>query len=128
MENNNLDKAKSWTTWFEIPVTNFDRAKTFYENIFQTSIETMDFGPLKMGIFPHKNVGCAICQGESYVPSQSGALVYLNANPNLNGTLELIEKNGGKILQPKKLISEDHGYLALFLDTEGNRMALHSDQ
>ncbi len=116
-----------WTTWFEIPVDDFERAKKFYETIFDTDIEAIDFGALKMGIFPHKTVGCAICKGEYYKTGDGGAVVYMNANPDLKTVENRIEAAGGKLIMPKKQISPEHGYMALFLDSEGNRMALHSD-
>lgn len=130
MENKDFKeaKAKVWTTWFEIPVDDFERAKSFYENIFQTSILVTDFGAFKMGIFPHKNVGCAICKGEGYKTGDSGPVVYLDANPDLTQVQERVENAGGKILQTKKQISPEHGFMALFTDSEGNRLALHSDQ
>ena len=124
---NQPQNAKSWTTWFEIPVTNMDRAKKFYDAIFETEISVMDFGPLKMGIFPHSSVGCALCLGEWYKPSADGTLVYMDANPNLQIVQDRIEAAGGKVMMPKKQISPDHGYMAIFTDTEGNRLALHSD-
>jgi predicted enzyme related to lactoylglutathione lyase len=121
-------KSKAWTTWFEIPAANFDRAKEFYESIFRTSIQAIDFGSFRMGIFPHKNVGCAICFGEGYRPSDAGTVVYMNANPDLQIVQDRIEAAGGKIIQSKKQISPEHGFMALFLDSEGNRLALHSDE
>jgi len=118
---------KPWTKWFEIPVLDFDRAQTFYENIFQIEFtEVHDLGALKMGVFPHDNVGAAICQAEWYQPSLDGTLVYLNAEPDLTNVLERVEPFGGKVLLPKKQISPDHGFMAVFVDTEGNRLALHS--
>ena len=119
-------KEKSWTQWFEIPVTDFDRAKKFYETVFDTSIRAMDFGGFKMGIFPHRQVGAAICQGQGYKPSADGLVVYMDASPDLSVAQGKIEKAGGKILQAKKQISPEHGFMALFLDSEGNRVALHS--
>lgn len=119
---------KNWTTWFEIPATDFQRAVSFYETIFNTEIQVNDFGDFKMGVFPHKEVGCAICFGEGYLPDKNGPVVYLNANPDLEDVLDFIELAGGEILRRKKLISPDHGYMALFLDSEGNRLALHSMQ
>ena len=130
MENTDFNEAKAqiWTTWFEIPVDDFDRAKSFYESVFQTSILVNDFGAFKMGIFPHKNVGCAICKGEGYKTGDAGPVVYLNAYPDLNLAQDRIEKAGGKVIMPKKQISPEHGFMALFMDSEGNRLALHSDQ
>lgn len=69
-----------------------------------------DFGEFKMGIFPHKEVGCPICKHESYIPSKNGTIVYLNANPDLQIVQDRIEQNGGKVLLSKKQVSEEHGY------------------
>ncbi|MCR9286773.1 MAG: VOC family protein [Bacteroidetes bacterium] len=119
---------KNWTGWFEIPVSDFDRAKKFYENIFEIEIHTIDLGVLKMGIFPHtETIGCAICQGEEYQPSKNGTKVYLNANPDLKTVLNRIENEGGKVIQGKKPISSEFGFMALFEDCEGNYLALHSE-
>ena len=126
MQNTDV-KSKVWTTWFEIPVDDFDRAKKFYETIFDTSIDAIDFGPFKMGIFPHKKVGCALCLGEGYKTGDSGPVVYMDANPDLKNVQDRIENAGGKLLMEKKQISPEHGFMALFLDSEGNRLALHSD-
>ena len=97
-------REKSWTQWFEIPVSDFKRAKKFYESVFDTEIFVNDFGPLIMGIFPHKTTGCAICKGEHYKPGAQGPVVYIDANPDLQVFQNRIEKAGGKVLMPKKQI------------------------
>jgi predicted enzyme related to lactoylglutathione lyase len=117
---------RNWTHWFEIPVNDFDRAKKFYETIYDKKIDSFDAGPLKMGILPHSGVGCAICFGEHYTPGPTGVVVYLDANPNLDDVLSKVKSAGGKVLQTKKQISEEHEFMALFLDSEGNRIALNS--
>ena len=104
---------RNWTNWFEIPVTNLQRAKTFYENIFNTQIEVLDLGGLKMGNFLRKEIGCALCQHEAYVLSATGLLVYLDASPDLNLVLNKIESAGGKILRLKTEIAPGLGYMAL---------------
>jgi uncharacterized protein len=119
---------RKWSSWFEIPVTDMERARQFYESIFETKIDVMDLGGLQMGIFPHKEVGCALCRHEAYQPSDKGVLVYLDASPDLTVVLNRLEKAGGRILRSKTQISPQHGYMALFIDTEGNRLALHSDK
>lgn len=120
----------SWTTWFEIPATDMARAITFYETIYGMEIQLLDLGELKMGIFPHTGVGAALCEHpEGYRPSDThGPLIYLNANPDLQLVLDRVEAAGGRILRPKTQISPEYGYMALFVDSEGNRMALSSDQ
>ncbi len=117
---------KNWTSWFEIPVVNLSRAKAFYEAIFGFEMPVTNFGVLQMAFFPQAKVGAALCAGPWYKPSTEGVLVYLNANPDLASVLDKVETAGGKILQAKKQISPDHGYMALIMDSEGNRMALHS--
>lgn len=119
-------KEKSWTHWFEIPATDFSRAKKFYETVFDIQIEAVDFGGFKMGIFPHKESGAAICEGKWYKPGADGVVVYMNAGPDLSVALGRIEQAGGKVIMPKKQISPQHGFMALFIDSEGNRVALHS--
>lgn len=117
-----------WSTWFEIPATDLARAKQFYDAIFQTDIEVLDFGGFKMGVFPHSEVGAALCQHESYRPSEThGPLIYLNGNPDLQTVLDRVEPAGGRVVRAKTQISPEHGFMAVFIDTEGNRMALHSD-
>jgi predicted enzyme related to lactoylglutathione lyase len=127
--NNTKAEAKSWTNWFEIAVSDFKRAKKFYESIFTTEIESIETDELTMGIFPHKEVGCALCYNpEYYEPGKTGTLVYLNANPDLQVVQDKIESSGGTILIPKKPISDDYGFMCLFLDSEGNKLALHSSE
>lgn len=120
---------QSWTSWFEIPAVDLARAKKFYDTLFEMNTEILDFGGFKMGIFPHKGVGAALCQHPAYQPSETlGTLVYLNANPDLQTVLDRVEAAGGRIIRTKTQISPEHGFMALFIDTEGNRLALHSDQ
>lgn len=119
---------KKWTYWFEIPTSDFDRAKMFYEKIFDMKItQVFDAGAFKMGIFPGgEEVGCAICWGGHYKPSTSGTIVYFDANPDLKIIEGRIEAAGGKIIQSKKIISPDQGYMCLFEDCEGNRLGMRS--
>ena len=121
-------EQKNWSIWYEIPVSDFDRAKKFYEDIFDIKIFTEDFGNFKMGIFPHKDVGCALCYGQGYKPNQDGVLVYMNAEPDLEIVLNRVESPGGKVLRDKNMISAEHGYMAVFVDSEGNRLAIHSSK
>ncbi|GGD97379.1 VOC family protein [Planktosalinus lacus] len=116
-------------TWFEIPVNDMLRAKTFYEKVFGVSIELHNFGGLEMGWFPHREgetlaTGTLIKQ-ESYVPSAEGTLIYF-ASKDVQIELDRVEKAGGKIYQQKTQISPEHGFMGVFNDTEGNRVALHS--
>ena len=120
--------------WFEIPVKDMGRAVKFYNVVFQINIAVHDMGELIMGWFPFADdkeakgaAGSLVYHKDFYTPSMEGALVYFTSRSgDINDELSRIEKAGGKILKPKTQISTDHGYMALFMDTEGNRVALHS--
>lgn len=117
--------------WFEIPVLDLDRAIKFYSTVFSySSMHQMNLGGLQMAIFPMEGdgVGGALCQHEEYNPSKEGSLIYLNANPDLSIPLSKVESAGGEVLMPKKQISPEIGFMALFIDSEGNRIALHSNK
>jgi predicted enzyme related to lactoylglutathione lyase len=114
--------------WFEIPVSDFARAKKFYEALFGAEIQEMPHPTMKYGMLPadmQNGVGGAIVQSEGYEPSTKGTIVYLNGGEDLSTPLSKAEKAGGKILMPKTSIGEN-GFMAQFLDTEGNKVALHS--
>jgi predicted enzyme related to lactoylglutathione lyase len=122
---------KNAISWIEIPATNLDRAQKFYETIMNLSLTKLDLPNIKMRMFPIDDpmgVGGAIVDsGGFHKPSASdGPLVYLNANPDVQRALNKVEKAGGKILVPKTQISPEYGYMAVILDTEGNRIAFHS--
>lgn len=117
--------------WFEIPVTDFDRAKKFYETIFSYQMPENQMGPARMGFllydFQNGGRGGAIVHNPGfYQPSATGTLVYLNCEPDLLPILNKVAAAGGKVLQEKTAIGQNLGYWAIILDTEGNRVALHS--
>lgn len=118
-------------SWFEIPVTDIDRAQRFYEAIFQFSMIPLDFPNIKMRMFPvdsPDSIGGALCDSGGFHQSSEthGPLVYLNGNPDVQIVLDRVEAAGGKILVPKMEISPEYGCMAVFLDSEGNRVALHN--
>ena len=118
-------------SWFEIGTTDLTRATTFYETIFGVSLIVMDLPNTKMRMFPiadMKGVGGAIVDSNGFhKPSATeGPLIYLNGNPDVQQVLDKVEAAGGKILVPKTEISPDYGYMAVIIDTEGNRIGLHS--
>jgi uncharacterized protein len=114
--------------WFEIPAKNFDRACDFYSKVLEGDIHKIDSPMGQMGFLPGfapSEVGGAIVKAEGYEPSGKGSVVYLNGGADLSAPLERVEKAGGKIVMPKTSIGEN-GFMAHFIDTEGNRVALHS--
>jgi predicted enzyme related to lactoylglutathione lyase len=124
--------VKNAISWFEIPTVDLDRAQKFYETIFGIALIPLDVQNLKMRMFPIEDqmtgIGGALCYNkEFYKPSSTdGPLVYLNGNPDVQKILDKIESAGGKVLVPKTQISPEYGHMAVFVDTEGNRIALHS--
>lgn len=126
-----MDKTTNALNWFEIPATDIVRAKKFYENIFSVKMDTMpDMMGMKMVTFPAEmgngKASGGVVQSQMHKPSQDGAIIYLNANPDMNPVLERIEKEGGKVVMPKTKISPEIGHMAFFIDSEGNKVALHS--
>ena len=122
---------RSAVNWFQIPASDFARAKTFYETICGYSLEKMEGPPnMQMWAFPADRrsgeVGGALVCGEGAIPSATGTMVFLNGNPDLQTVLDRVEGAGGKILLPKTATTMDAGYFALIADTEGNTVGLHS--
>ena len=114
--------------WFEIPVTDFERAKKFYGNLFNAEIQEMPHPEYRYGMLPadmENGVGGGLVQGPGFEPSDKGPLIYLNGGDDLSGPLSRIEAAGGKIVLPKTSIGPN-GFMAHFIDSEGNKMALHS--
>lgn len=122
---------KNAISWFEIPTRDLNRAQKFYETVFDIQMMPLDLAQIKMRMFPLEDpmgIGGALVHNADFYKSSAtdGPLVYLNGNPDVQIFLDRIEKAGGKILVPKTQISPEYGYMAMFLDTEGNRVALHS--
>lgn len=121
------NSQENYISWFEIPASSFERAVNFYNSIFDIELETNEMNGYFMAYFPYKNgVGGAIICGEGSIPSEKGPLIYLNGGSDLNQVLQKVENAGGRVLMEKTMINEDAGYFALFIDTEGNKLALHS--
>ena len=113
-------------SWVEIPAINIESAVNFYNTILDLSLEVMDFGTEKMACFPGGEG--AISFSPDFKPSKGGVLVSLFVKGDMNETLEKIWNAGGKVVKPKtKIEAEGRGYFALFIDSEGNRMGLYSD-
>ncbi len=114
--------------WIEIPAKDIKRAIAFYKAILGVDIHEADMFGTKIGLFPSdgSNVSGAIVQGDDYVPSTDGIVAYLNGGDDLQTVLDKVGASGGKVIVPKTRISPDMGYFGMFIDCEGNRMAVHS--
>ena len=127
-----MEQKSNIVGWFEIPVTNMERAMKFYETVLDIKLSRNQMGSLDMAWFPwveegKGSAGSLVYHPDFYRPSMDGVLIYLTTQTgDLNDELMRVEKAGGKIIQQKTMIAEDYGYMALFIDTEGNRIALHS--
>jgi predicted enzyme related to lactoylglutathione lyase len=127
-----INEMNNAISWFEIPATDLDRATRFYETIFGVSLAVMDMPNIRMRMFPINDMmtqvgGAVVDSGGFHRPSATdGPLIYMNGNPDLQLVLDKVEAAGGQILVPKMEISPEYGYMAVFLDTEGNRIGLHS--
>jgi len=118
-------------SWFEIPATDLERATNFYEKVFGVSLTVMDMPNIRMRMFPVNNMtgvsGAIVDSGGFHKPSSTdGALIYLNANPDIQVLLDRIQAAGGQVMVPKTEISPEYGFMAIFIDSEGNRIGLHS--
>ena len=127
-----MDTTTNAINWFEIPVTDMQRAKHFYQVVFGIHMEEMnmpDMG-MEMAGFPYEtNSGKAtgaLVKSDYHRPSKDGVVIYLNANPDMKEILQRMEDEHGEVIMPKTQISPEIGYMAFFIDSEGNRIALHS--
>jgi predicted enzyme related to lactoylglutathione lyase len=119
---------KNLISVFEIPAVDFSRAIKFYQAVLEISIEEIDMEGVKMGLFPGSEDGVsgAVIEGRKYKPSADGVIVYLNGGSDLQLVLDRVEANKGKVIEPKTEIGPEMGYYAMFIDTEGNKLGLHS--
>lgn len=119
---------KDALNWFEIYVTDMSRARKFYETILQVPLPETNNNGCSMAMFPFdmgKGVGGSLTQMEVVAPGPGGTLIYLNVEGDLDGVISRIPAAGGMILRPRLSIGE-HGFIAIFKDSEGNVVGLHS--
>lgn len=120
-------RPADYVTWFEIPALDIHRATGFYNAIFDIQMDITHANDFMMALFPSgQSMGGAVVVGPGCVPGSVGPLIYLNGGSDLNVILSRIEGAGGRVVMAKTLISKQAGHFALFIDTEGNRLALHS--
>lgn len=119
-------------SWFEVPTTDFERAVAFYETILGCTMLRMEVPgahePIRMALFPSEGegVGGALVYVPEHKPATAGPLLYLNANPDLNNVLTRVKQASGTIIMAKTELPNNFGFMAIFIDSEGNHMALHS--
>jgi predicted enzyme related to lactoylglutathione lyase len=130
-----MDETSNIITWFEIPVLDIERAKNFYETILDIKMVRRTDGNDGAVFFPFNpeviqatsgRVTAVLSKSERNSPSGDGALVYINASPNIQAVLDKVAQAGGKVIAPKTQIAA--GFLAIIIDSEGNKVGLHAEQ
>lgn len=115
--------------WADIPVNDLARASKFDQAVLGEPLKQEKMGEHEFTLLPHaqSNVSGCLVKLKDNKPSQTGPLLYLSAEGRLDQAVAAVEANGGKILEPKKPIGP-YGHRAIILDSEGNRIALHSQK
>ena len=112
--------------YLEIPVNDIDRAIAFYEFVFGIELERAVVDGYAMAHFPSLGDGggadVTFAQGDVYVPSKAGAIVYFHV-PDIDAVMSRATERGAAVLYAKKEVSEGT-WVAEFEDSEGNRIAL----
>lgn len=116
--------------WFELPAKDFKRATAFYAAVLDAKIHIDPSPNMQYAYLPSDpqkgGFGGAIACGENFVPAMTGTTVYLDGGNDLSVPLSRVEGAGGKVILPKTAIGENRGFIALFIDTEGNKVGFHS--
>jgi predicted enzyme related to lactoylglutathione lyase len=128
--NEKMSSQTNAINWFEIPATDLARAKQFYERIFEIEMQEMEMDGMKYAMFPFDpiqgKVSGGLAQSPMHTPGNTGSIMYLNANPDLQLVLDRVQAAGGIISMPKTSIGQN-GFMAFITDSEGNSVALHSN-
>lgn len=123
-------RRKSPIVWFDLPVSDMERARRFYAEVLGQEVPLMEGTDGSVALFPMDpdgDVGGDLALGEGQIPSTQGATVYFSGGDDLQPMLDRVEAAGGKVLMPKTNMGPDIGNIAFFLDSEGNRVGLHSE-
>ena len=130
-----IDSEANILTWIEIPISDTKRAKKFYETILDIEMVVRADGNDEAVFFPYNpaviqatsgRITGVLSKTNRNNPSANGTLVYINASPDIQKVLDKVEKAGGKIIVPKTKMNA--GFIAIILDSEGNKVGLHAEQ
>jgi predicted enzyme related to lactoylglutathione lyase len=122
-----LNSVHNRIVWFDLPVADLDRAAAFYRAVLAISVHKEQFDNFSFCVLEHGdgNGGCLVPKPQE-VTATAGILVYMNVNGRIRDAVSQVEALGGKVLEPTHAIGP-HGFRAIVLDSEGNRIALHSE-
>lgn len=113
--------------WFDIPVSDLDRAQKFYESVLDIKIFKDKYNDYEFCVLDHENGnGGCLLPNSNEITSEKGIMLYLNVNGRIKDAVSKVESIGGKIIKPTHQIGQ-HGFRAVVLDCEGNRIVLHSN-
>lgn len=121
-----MNERMNRAVWFEIPAVDFERAVRFYENVFETKLKREEGGESAVFAYEQPAMSGSVTRAPHLVPSQSGAVIYLNADPALDAMLERVQRAGGRVMVPRTELPAGMGAFAHIEDTEGNRVGLHA--
>ena len=116
--------------WFELPMVDVERAKNFYESLFDIQLQEKDMNGEKMLFFPYDpaagKLSGALVRSDHHKVGMQGPIVYLNANPSIQAVFDKAVALGADVLMPVTKVTDEIGFIALFRDCEGNRIGLHA--
>ncbi len=122
-----FNSQKNRAVWFDIPVTDLERAATFYRAVLAIGVDIESMGDVQFAVLDHEdgNGGCLV-PASGPIPSDGGILLYLNVDGRIRDAVEKVASSGGEVIEPIHSIGP-HGFRSIVLDSEGNRLALHSN-
>jgi hypothetical protein len=121
-----FNSQRNRAVWFDIPVADLDRAAKFYREVLNIGVSKETYGEVSFCILEHHegNGGCLVLSKAEI--AAGGVLIYLNVNGRIRDAVGKVQPNGGSVVQEIRSIGP-HGFRAVVLDSEGNRIALHSE-
>lgn len=122
-----LNSKHNRVVWVDVPIKDLDRASAFYAAVLNCSVDRQSFDGLEFGVIEHHegNGGC-LAPNATEISASAGILVYFNVDGRIRDAVAKVEHSGGKVTEPIHSIGP-HGFRALAIDSEGNRIALHSN-
>ncbi len=121
------NRDQNRAVWFDIPVVDLQRAVAFYSATLGVEVSTESFDGISFGVLHHEegNGGCLVPNPDG-ISREGGILVYFNAHGRIREATRKALELGGELIEDVHPIGP-HGFRALMRDSEGNRIAFHSD-